>query len=243
MMTTIGAIVRGDREVFPPYLYAAYQSTRRRAPRWPLVDVPLTLSELTGPGPALSAVTPEDADLTRNAGTGGEAIGQRIIVTGRVLDASGAPVPRALVEVWQANAAGRYLHRNDQWPGPLDPNFLGIGRCLTNADGVYRFLTIRPGAYPWRNHPNAWRPAHIHFSLFGPSLASRLITQMYFPGDPLLPLDPIFNSVPSEAARARLVSTYAHDVTEPEWALGFRFDIVLAGPRATPFESSAEPRP
>ncbi len=235
--TTLGEIIRGDREVFPPYLYAAYQSTRRRAPRRPLLDVPLTLSELTGPGPALSRVTPEDADLTRNAGTGGEAIGQRILVTGRVLDDHGRAVPNTLVEVWQANASGRYLHTRDQWPGALDPNFLGMGRCLTDASGVYRFLTIRPGAYPWRNHPNAWRPAHIHFSLFGAATVSRLVTQMYFPDDPLLGLDPIFNAVPTEPARRRLIATYAHDVTEPEWALGYRWDIVLRGAGATPFEA------
>ncbi|MDI3341481.1 MAG: protocatechuate 3,4-dioxygenase subunit beta [Sphaerobacter sp.] len=233
--TTIGTIIRGDREVFPPYLYAAYRASNRRSPNLPLIEVPLTLSELTGPGPAISEVTPEDADLTRNAGTGGEAIGQRIIVTGRVLDEHGRPVPNTLVEIWQANAAGRYLHRNDHWPAPLDPNFLGIGRCLTDEHGVYRFLSIRPGAYPWRNHPNAWRPSHIHFSLFGPSLASRLITQMYFPDDPLHALDPIMNAVP-EPARSRLIATYAHDVTEPEWALGYRWDIVLRGPQATPFE-------
>jgi protocatechuate 3,4-dioxygenase, beta subunit len=236
--TTIAAIVRGDREVFPPYLYEAYQSTRRRAPSLPLVEVPLTLSELTGPGPAISAVTPEDADLTRNAGTGGEAIGQRIIVTGRVLDERGAPIPNTLLEIWQANAAGRYLHRRDQWPGPLDPNFLGMGRCLTDEAGVYRFLTVRPGAYPWRNQPNAWRPAHIHFSLFGPSTLSRLITQMYFPDDPLLPLDPIFNSVPTDKARARMIAAYDHEVTEEEWALGWRWDIVLGGPDATAIEAT-----
>lgn len=237
--TTIGEIVRGDREVFPPYLYSAYRSTVRRAPNQPLIDVPLTITELTGPGPAIGEVTPEDADLTRNAGTGGEAIGQRIIVTGRVLDESGAPVPNTLLEIWQANAAGRYLHRQDQWPGPLDPNFLGIGRCLTDEHGNYRFLTIHPGAYPWGNHPNAWRPSHIHFSVFGPTLASRLITQMYFPGDPLHALDPIFQSVP-EAARPRLIASYDHVVTEPEWALGYRFDIVLRGPNATPFEPPRE---
>jgi len=236
MLTTIGDIVRGDREVFPPYLYEAYQSTIRRAPSMPLVDVPLTLSELTGPGPAISAVTPEDADLTRNAGTGGEAIGQRIIVTGRVLDAHGAAVPHALVEIWQANAAGRYVHRRDQWPGPLDPNFLGIGRCHTNAQGEYRFLTIRPGAYPWKNHPNAWRPAHIHFSLFGSSWVTRLVTQMYFQDDPLFFQDPIFNSVSTQEARQRLIASYDHDMTEPEWALGWRWDIVLNGPESTPFE-------
>jgi len=236
MITTLGEIVRGDREVFPPYLYAAYQSTRQRAPRLPLLDVPLTLSELTGPGPALSRVTPADADLTRNAGTGGEAIGQRILVTGRVLDDHGRPVPNTLVEVWQANASGRYLHRQDQWPGALDPNFLGMGRCLTDASGVYRFLTIRPGAYPWRNHANAWRPAHIHFSLFGRAFAQRLVTQMYFPDDPLFFQDPIFNAVPDSAARHRLVAHYYHDLTEPDLALGFRFDLVLRGRDRTAFE-------
>jgi len=236
LITTIAAIVRGDPSIFPPYLYEAYRSTIRRAPAMALVDVPLTLSELTGPGPAISAVTPEDADLTRNAGTGGEAIGQRIIVTGRVLDAHGAPVPHTLVEVWQANAAGRYIHRSDQWPGPLDPNFLGIGRCRTDAEGVYRFLTVRPGAYPWKNHPNAWRPAHIHFSLFGPYWTTRLITQMYFADDPLFDQDPIFNSIPSADARLRLIAHYDHTVTEPECALGWRWDIVLGGSAATPFE-------
>lgn len=233
--TTIGEIVLGDRDVFPPYLYDAYRSTVLRAPSMPLVDVPLTLSELTGPGPAMSAITPEDADLTRNAGTGGEAIGQRIIVTGRVLDEYGEPAPDTLIEVWQANAAGRYLHRNDGWPAPLDPGFLGIGRCLTDRDGEYRFLSIRPGAYPWKNHPNAWRPSHIHFSLVGPSLVSRLVTQMYFPDDPLHALDPILSAVPEEA-RPRLIAAYDHDVTEEEWALGYRFDIVLRGVEATPFE-------
>jgi len=238
METTIGAIVRGDREVFPPYLYSAYRATVARSPGQPLLDVPLTLTELTGPGPAVSEameLAEIDADLTRNAATGGEALGQRIIVTGRVLDERGEPVPGTLVEIWQTNAAGRYLHRNDQWPAPLDPNFLGMGRCLTDAQGTYRFLTIRPGAYPWRNHPNAWRPSHIHFSLFGPATVSRLVTQMYFPGDPLLSLDPIAQAVP-EGARHRLVAVYAHDITEPEWALGYRWDIVLRGAEATPFE-------
>lgn len=235
---TIGEIVRGDREVFPPYLYEAYQSTRRRAPMLPLVEVPLTLSELTSPGHAISAITAEDADLTRNSGTGGEAIGQRIIVTGQVLDQNGQPVPNTLLEIWQANASGRYLHKRDQWPGPLDPNFLGIGRCLTNAEGVYRFLTIRPGAYPWKNHPNAWRPAHIHFSVFGPSMLSRLVTQMYFPDDLLHGIDPIMQSVPTEAARQRLIASYDHEVTEEEWALGYRWNIVLQGPEVTPFEET-----
>jgi protocatechuate 3,4-dioxygenase beta subunit len=236
LITTIGSIVRGNQEIFPPYLYDAYRSTIKRAPGLPLIEVPLTITELSGPGRAISSVTAEDADLTRNAGTGQEAIGQRIIVTGRVQDEHGAPIPHMLLEIWQANAAGRYVHRNDQWPGPLDPNFLGIGRCLTDGDGTYRFQTIRPGAYPWKNHPNAWRPAHIHFSLLGPSWISRLVTQMYFPDDPLHALDPIFNAVPAPT-RHRLIASYAHDVTEEEWALGWRWDIVLRGLLATPFEA------
>jgi protocatechuate 3,4-dioxygenase beta subunit len=236
MNPTIESIVRGNREVFPPYLYDAYKSTRRRAPQLPLIEVPLTITELTGPGPAISAVTPEDADLTRNAGTGGEAIGQRIIVTGRVLDDQGRPVPNTLLEVWQANASGRYLHELDQWPGPLDPNFLGLGRCLTNENGEYRFLTVRPGAYPWKNHPNAWRPAHIHFSVFGPNSLSRLVTQMYFPDDPLHNLDPIMTSIPAGPTLKRVIAAYDHTITEQEWALGYRWDIILRGADATPFE-------
>ncbi|MBM4418933.1 MAG: protocatechuate 3,4-dioxygenase subunit beta [Chloroflexi bacterium] len=223
-----------ERDVFPPYLYEAYRSTIRRAPRQPLIEVMATLTEHTGPGPTLSAIVPEDADLTRNAGTGGEAIGQRIIVTGRVFDEAG-PIAGALIEVWQANASGRYWHCNDPWPGALDPHFIGMGRCLTDREGAYRFLTIRPGAYPWRNHPNAWRPAHIHFSLFGNNSRGRLVTQMYFPDDPLLPFDPILSAVP-EAARPGLIAAYAHDVTEPEWALGWRWDIHLRGAGATQFE-------
>lgn len=198
--------------------------------------MPSEIGSIPGPGPIAAARFPEDNDLTRNAGTGGEAIGERIVVTGQVLDQEGEPVRNTLVEVWQTNSAGRYLHRNDTHGAPLDPNFLGLGRTRTDADGVYRFLTVRPGAYPWGNHDNAWRPPHIHFSLFGESFVSRLVTQMYFPGDPLLELDPIFNSAPTDEARERMVSRYAHDVTRPGWALGYRFDIVLAGPDATHFE-------
>jgi protocatechuate 3,4-dioxygenase, beta subunit len=240
--TTIGDIMLGDKDVFPPYLYAAYRSSILRAPKHALVDVPLTLSELVGPGPALSEISQEDADLTRNAASGGEALGQRIIVTGCVTAENGEPVPDTLIEIWQANAAGRYLHQRDQWPAPLDPNFLGMGRCLTDEDGNYRFLSIRPGAYPWRNHPNAWRPSHIHFSLFGTTWMSRLVTQMYFPDDPLHDLDPILSAVP-ERARPRLIATYRHDITEPEWALGYSFDIVLRGPNATPFEPTRAEEP
>jgi protocatechuate 3,4-dioxygenase beta subunit len=236
VITTIGEIVRGDASIFPPYLYEAYRSTIRRAPHQPLVEVPLTVSELTGPSPRPRVVPPEDADLTRNAGTGGEALGQRIIVTGRLTDDGGHPMAGALIEVWQANAAGRYVHKRDDWPGPLDPNFLGIGRCLTTANGEYRFLTVRPGAYPWGNHENAWRPAHIHFSVLGPSWQERLVTQMYFADDPLLELDPIFNAVP-EGARPRLIAAYAHDVTQSQWALGWRWNIVIGGATATAFEN------
>jgi protocatechuate 3,4-dioxygenase beta subunit len=233
-------VVRGDNKIFPPFLYEAYRSTILRAPHLPLVDVPLTLSEMTGPGPVISSSSSEDADLTRNARRGEEALGQRIVVTGQVLDEYGAPIPHTLIEVWQANAAGRYIHERDDWAGPLDPNFTGVGRCLTDADGAYRFLTIRPGAYPWKNHPNAWRPAHIHFSLLGPSWSSRLVTQMYFEGDPLFFQDPIFNSVPTDEARARLIAHYDHEVSSPEWALGWRWNIVLKGPQATPFENDRE---
>ena len=180
---------------------------------------------------------PGEDDLTR--WNGGEALGQRIIVHGRVLDSDGRPVPDTLLEVWQANTAGRYRHVNDQWPAPLDPHFAGLGRCITDAAGQYRFTTIKPGAYPWKNHHNAWRPAHIHFSLFGQAFTQRLVTQMYFPDDPLFFQDPIFNSAP-EHARPRMVSSYDHDVTEDHWALGFAFDIVLRGRDQTPFESAAD---
>ena len=220
----------------PPFLYADYRSTVLRAPQQDLVEIVRTLSEATGPGPAWAELNEDDADLTTNAGTGGEALGSRTLLTGRVLDEDGEPVPGTLVEIWQANAAGRYVHwREVEFPAPLDPNFLGVGQCVTGDDGSYRFLTIRPGPYPWGNHPNAWRPAHIHMSLLGSHLGARLVTQMYFPGDPLLAIDPIFNAAP-EHSRDRMISVYDHDLTSERWALGYRFDVVLAGPRATPFE-------
>ena len=234
-MNESGSYRRRDESAFPGYDHADYMSTHLRAPREPFVRFDHTLSEITGPGPALSEVVPDDADLTTNAGTGGEAIGERIIVTGTVLDEDGTRLPNTLVEIWQCNAAGRYIHDKDQHPAPLDPNFVGDGRCVTDEDGTYRFLTIKPGAYPWKNHPNAWRPAHIHFSLFGPAFVTRLITQMYFPGDPLHELDPILGAIPREHW-PRLIAEYDHSVTEEEWALGYRFDLVLRGPEATPFE-------
>jgi len=229
-----------DPDVHPPRLYEPYRSTVLRAPKHVLLPMPQTLSETTGPVYGYDDIHPLDNDLTKSAAKNGEPLGERIIVVGRVLDENNHPVPNALVEIWQANAAGRYIQSNDQHPAPLDPNFYGAGRALTNEKGEYRFVTIKPGAYPWRNHENAWRPAHIHFSLFGTNFLSRLVTQMYFPGDPLFPLDPIFNGIRDEKARNRLISTYAHDITQPEWALGYRFDIVLSGSRMTPFENRKE---
>lgn len=219
----------------PPYISPAYKSTVGRGPTKPLIPLPQSLSELTGPVYGHESVDPLDNDLTRNGVVNGEPLGERIVVTGRVLDDRGRPVPDTLIEIWQANAAGRYVHKTDQHDAPLDPNFVGGGRCVSDAEGRYRFYTIKPGAYPWPNHENAWRPAHIHFSLFGNSMASRLVTQTYFPGDPLLDLDPIFCSVP-EGARDRLVMDFSIDVTEPVYALGYVFDFVLRGPDATPVE-------
>jgi protocatechuate 3,4-dioxygenase beta subunit len=218
-------------------LHPAYKSTVTRSPRKPLVPLPQTLSELTGPLYGHEAMAPDDDDLTRNAGTGAPPIGERIVVAGRVMDEDERPVAGALIEVWQCNAAGRYHHSADQHTAPLDPNFIGAGRCVTDADGNYRFVTILPGAYPWPNHPNAWRPKHIHFSLFGPSFLTRLVTQMYFAGDPLMPLDPIFTGSGTEEARQRMVSHYDNDLTVPNVALGHRWDIVLRGRKATPMEN------
>jgi len=226
-----------DWQAQPPYLYEPYRSTVQRAPSKPLIPLPQTLSEITGPVYGHDSVTELDADLTRNAARNGEPLGERIIVTGRVLDEDDRPVQGTLIEIWQANAAGRYIHETDQHDAPLDPNFFGAGRVVTDREGRYRFISIKPGAYPWGNHPNAWRPNHIHLSLFGPSFATRLVTQMYFPGDPLLPLDPIFNGVPDQAARERLIARFSIDVTEPGWALGYAFDIVLRGRCETPMET------
>lgn len=220
----------------PDFIHPPYRSTPLRGPTKPLIPIKQTLTELTGPVYGHESLQSHDADLTKNARRNGEPLGERIIVTGRVLDEAGRPVPNTLVEVWQANAAGRYVHKVDQHDAPLDPNFLGGGRCVTDAEGRYRFYTIKPGAYPWGNHHNAWRPNHIHFSLFGTSFLSRLVTQMYFPGDPLLALDPIYLSTPA-AARERLISSFSIDVTEPGFALGYVFDIVLRGRAATPMET------
>jgi protocatechuate 3,4-dioxygenase beta subunit len=219
----------------PAYLHPAYRSSELRAPKQPLIYLPHTLSEITGPRISRERIDPKACDLTRQHS--GEPLGERIVVSGRVVDEDGRPVAHSLVEVWQANSAGRYLHRWDQHDAPLDPNFAGVGHTLTDEEGRYRFVTIRPGAYPWQNGPNTWRPAHIHFSLFGPAFATRLVTQMYFPGDPLLAFDPIFNCTADETARQRLVSAFDWETTTPGQALGFRFDIVLSGREATPIET------
>lgn len=226
---------RAPSGVHPDLLYPPYASTTERAPRQRSVPLPAGATEMSGPRFDESVLYPNHDDLTRQV-PGGEAAGQRIIVTGRVLDENGDPLPHTLVEVWQCNAAGRYHHDQDNHDAPLDPYFRGGGRMLTDARGAYLFTTIKPGAYPWRNHPNAWRPAHIHFSVFGHTMLERLITQMYFPGDPLLGYDPIFNSVPTERARERLISHFDLEVTQPEWALGYHFDLVLRGPEATPLQ-------
>ena len=217
-----------------PYLSPAYVSTRLRSPKRPLVIIPHTLSELSGPVYGHESVIATDTDLTGQHA--GEPLGERIIVSGTVMDEDGRPIPDTLIEIWQANAAGRYIHMTDQHPAPLDPNFSGAGRCVTDAGGRYKFTTIKPGAYPWRNHQNAWRPNHIHFSLFGPSFLTRLVTQMYFPGDPLIPLDPIANAVGDPAAVMRMIAAFDLETTVPEWALGYRFDIVLRGRNVTPFD-------
>jgi protocatechuate 3,4-dioxygenase, beta subunit len=225
---------RVDDQLYPLYATDAYRSTEWRAPKQRLYLLPSALHDTTGPAFGEGDVAAGDADLTQQHD--GEPIGERIVVTGRVLDRDGRPIRNTLVEIWQANAAGRYAHHVDQHPAPLDPNFTGAGRCLTGDDGSYRFVTIKPGAYPWRNHDNAWRPAHIHFSLFGRAFTDRLVTQMYFPGDPLFPFDPIFNSVHDPKAQERMISSFNLNETTPEWALGYTFDIVLGGPLATPLE-------
>jgi protocatechuate 3,4-dioxygenase, beta subunit len=225
---------RASNQAHPAHDYPHYKSTEKRHPKKPLVIVPHTLTEITGPVYGHDTVQAAEADLTLQHA--GEPIGERMILSGRVLDEDGRPVRDTLVEIWQANACGRYVHVVDQHPAPLDPNFTGAGRTVTDSEGRYTFVTIKPGAYPWRNHHNAWRPAHIHISLFGSSFLSRLVTQMYFPGDPLFPYDPIFNSVTDEKAKQRMIARFDLETTKPEWALGYQFDIVLRGRAATPME-------
>jgi protocatechuate 3,4-dioxygenase beta subunit len=239
MVAVDSPVVLPDDPSFGPEVqvdYPGYRSTRWRSPSRPLVPLPDELPELEGPVFGADAIGELDHDLTR--GHDGEPLGERILVSGRVLDEDGRPIPSTLVEIWQANAAGRYRHEVDRHPAPLDPNFSGAGRCLTDGEGRYRFVTIKPGSYPWGNHENAWRPAHIHFSVFGRLFVQRLVTQMYFPGDPLFAYDPIFNSVRDPRSRALLVARFDLDSTQPEWALAYEWDIVLGrgGPRTTPLE-------
>jgi protocatechuate 3,4-dioxygenase beta subunit len=227
----------------PPFLFAAYRSTVLRAPSRAPVRAPYGPGELTGPvaSALLRGRERENAwDLIRQHA--GDPLGERIIVHGRILDAGGNPVPEALVEIWQTNAAGRYAHAADDHRAPLDPNFTGVGWCLSHTDGHYQFVTIRPGAYPWKNHTNAWRPSHIHFSVMGRAFSQRLITQMYFPGDPLLDHDPIYGAIADGSTRARLVAAFDLAATVPEWALGYRFDIVLGGRDATPLSDGSGAR-
>lgn len=228
-----GAVESTPRLDYPPYR----SSVLRHPTKDPRPADPEGV-ELVAPVFGHSDVHPLEADLTIQGG--GEPIGERTVLTGRVLDGQGRPVRRQLVEIWQANAGGRYVHQRDQHPAALDPHFTGTGRCLTDADGWYRFTTIKPGPYPWGNHRNAWRPAHVHFSLFGTEFTQRLVTQMYFPGDPLFALDPIYQAITDERARARLVATYDHDLTTHEWATGYRWDVVLTGAHATPMEREGD---
>jgi protocatechuate 3,4-dioxygenase beta subunit len=225
---------RGEDSGQPPSLFQPYRSTVARSPGASPIRMPQTLTELTGPAGMWDQLMGQAAaDLTRQHKA--EPIGQRIVVCGRVLDQDRRPVPETMMEIWQCNAAGRYIHVRDQWDAPLDPNFTGAGRVVTDEEGRYRFTTIRPGAYPWGNHQNAWRPAHIHLSLLGPAFATRLVTQLYFPDDPLIEIDPIANAVPPDA-RARMVARFDIAVTQANYALGYVFDVVLRGRAATPFE-------
>lgn len=230
-----------DREWHPPALAPAYKSSVKRSPQQALLHFPCSLSENTGPVFGHDSIGPADSDLIHNYAAAGEsALGPRILVHGRVRDQSGRGVPGALVEIWQANAGGRYRHVNEGYLAPLDPNFGGCGRCLTDADGNYRFTSIQPAPYPWPNGPNSWRPAHIHFSLFGPAFAQRLITQMYFEGDPLIPLCPIVNAIPRPEAVDALIARLDPEAALPMDMLAWRFDITLRGRAQTPFENRAE---
>ena len=226
-----------DWKSHPKYLTPSYKSTVLRSPTKPLIPMKHTLSEITGPVYGHDSINPLDNDLTKNGITDGrEPLGERIVVSGKVLDEGGRSQPNTLIEIWQCNSAGRYIHVNDQHDAPIDPNFFGGGRCMTDENGHYKFYTIKPAAYPWGNHVNAWRPAHIHFSLFGPAYVTRLVTQSYFPGDPLLDLDPIFMSTP-KSSQGLLIKEFSMDLTEEGFALGYKFDFILRGPNATPMET------
>lgn len=229
---------RSPGHVHPPHLYSPYTSSVKRAPHELLIPLPGPMRDFGGPVFGTDRIRPDDHDTTVNARVNGEPIGERIIVRGRLLDSAGRPIRGALIETWQANAAGRYIHKRDQHAAPIDPNFTGTARMLTDENGEYLLTSIRPGAYPWGNHVNAWRPSHIHFSVFGRGFTERLVSQMYFPGDPLMEYDPIFLGIPDKKGRERLVSRFDLSITQPEWALGYRFDIVVGGDHATPMEEN-----
>ncbi|MFU8778678.1 MAG: protocatechuate 3,4-dioxygenase subunit beta [Roseovarius sp.] len=229
-----------DRTWHPPALTPDYKTSVARAPRFALLSLQTSASELTGPTFGQSDIAPLDNDLIRNYVHGGDPIGERIIVHGRVLDENARPVPHTLVEIWQANAGGRYRHKKDSYLAPIDPNFGGCGRTLTDANGYYVFRTIKPGAYPWRNWVNNWRPAHIHVSVFGTAFAQRLITQMYFEGDPLIAKCPIVQTIPDARAIDQLVAALDINASVPLDAIAYRFDIVLRGTRSTYFENRPE---
>ena len=218
--------------VYPELVYPPYKSTAKRGPTQPLLRIDTRAPAEQNVAPSSRILLPNDTDLTVHGES--EPLGEKIVVTGRVVDQDGKPVRNSLLEVWQCNAAGRYRHKKDQHNAPLDPNFNGWGKMMTDDDGRYRFVTIKPGPYPWGNHDKAWRPAHIHFSLFGNVYAQRLVTQMYFPGDPLFDFDPIFQSIPDLAARQRLISRFSLEQTVSDQMLGYEFDIVLRGRDATP---------
>ncbi|MFD4192146.1 protocatechuate 3,4-dioxygenase subunit beta [Amycolatopsis thermoflava] len=229
---------RDPEGTHPPLDSPGYRSTALRHPKQPLVLLPQMLTEVTGPLLGPGRLGEFDNDLTRQHAE--EPQGQRILVHGRLLDGDGRGIPNSLIEIWQANAGGRYRHIGDNWPAPLDPNFDGVGRTITDSAGRYEFTTIKPGAYPWKNHDNAWRPAHIHFSVFGQAFTQRLVTQMYFPDDPLFFQDPIFNSIPDEKARQRMISRFDYSRTTDHWALAFEFDIVVRGREQSVFENEEE---
>lgn len=232
--------IQRDTEAHAPALTPGYKTSVLRSPRCALISIEQTLSEITAPRFRADELGPLDHDLILNFAKDGLPIGERLIVHGRVRDELGRPVPNALVEVWQANAGGRYRHRNDRYLAPIDPNFGGCGRCLTDADGYYFFRTIKPGPYPWRNRINDWRPSHIHFSLSGDGWAQRLITQMYFEGDPLIATCPIARTLPSEEAVRGLIALQDRDAFVPLDSRAYRFDITLRGRRATLFENHVQ---
>ncbi len=239
-MEGISEYMPRNRGIHPPALTPGYKTTVLRSPQKALISLQNSLSEITGPMFGDAPLAPLENDLLKNAAVDGDPIGERIIVHGRVLDESGRPVPNTLIEVWQANAGGRYRHLNDRYLAPLDPNFAGVGRCLTDAEGYYFFRTVKPGPYPFRNHLDSWRPAHIHYSLFGPAFATRLVTQMYFEGDPLIPYCPILGTIPDKEAIQRLVAPIDLRAGVPLDCLAYRFDIVLRGRRSTLFENRLE---